>query len=130
MTMSYPGAHDRIFLDFIAADELRLPFDPATGQALGLHRRRAAAEWRPAAGTGTVLSFTVTRRQYAAAFPVPLVHGLIALDEGPTLIARILGAAPAEVSAGMPVRAGFDSHGLWFGPCQARVAEEPSHAAA
>ena len=125
MTASYPGAHDRTFLDFIAARELRLPFDPATGRALGLHRRCAAAEWRPAAGTGTVLAFTVTRRQYDPGFPVPLVHGLIALDEGPTLIARILEVTPAEVSAGMAVRAGFDSHGLWFGPCQ-----EPPHAAA
>ena len=116
----FPGAYDKKFYEFIDAGQLCLPFDARTGEALSLRRRfyppGVTVEWRPAKGGGEVLSFTVTRRQYLPAFPVPLVHVQVALDEGPMLVARLLGVAPEAVAVGMRVAVRFDDVGLWFAP--------------
>ncbi len=114
--------HGDEFLAFVDAGELRIPVHEKTGQALSLHQRArggaddAAVQWRPASGCGTVLSFTVTRRPYTPEFPVPLLHGLIELAEGPQLICRLDGITPETVAVGQAVQAHFDRQGLVFRP--------------
>ena len=59
-------------------------------------------EWIPASGLGTVYSTTVVRCKPPA---VDYNVALIDLDEGPRLMSRIDGVAPADVRIGMRVRA-------------------------
>jgi uncharacterized OB-fold protein len=59
-------------------------------------------EWAPASGLGTVYSTTVVRCKPPA---VDYNVALIDLDEGPRLMSRIDGVAPADVRIGMRVRA-------------------------
>lgn len=114
--------YDDEFLAFVDAGELRIPVHEKTGQALGLQQRAwcaagdAAVQWRLASGRGTVLSFTVTRRAYTPEFPLPLLHGLIELAEGPQLICRLDGMTPETVAVGQAVQAHFDRQGLVFRP--------------
>ncbi len=59
-------------------------------------------EWVEACGRGTVHSTTVVRQKPPAAdYNVALVE----LAEGPRMMSRVVGIAPAEVRIGMPVRA-------------------------
>lgn len=121
MNQVFLDRYDEQFLGFIAARELRIPMDTQTGKPLGLHARAwcAAGEsvrWMPASGRGVVLSFTVTRRPYAPGFLVPLIHGLIELAEGPTLVCRIGAMAPEDVAVGLQVETDFDTQGLLFRP--------------
>lgn len=122
MDSTFFHRYDDEFLAFIAAGQLRIPVHAETGQALGLHQRAwrvtggNGVQWRPASGRGIVLSFTVTRRPYTPAFPVPLVHGLIELAEGPRLICRLDGVTPEAVAVGQAFQAHFDPQGLVFRP--------------
>lgn len=122
MDSTFFHRYDEEFLAFIAAGELRIPVHTETGRALGLHQRAwcvagdHGVQWRPASGRGAVLSFTVTRRPYTPEFPVPLVHGLIELAEGPRLICRLDGVTPEAVAVGQAVQAHFDRQGLVFRP--------------
>lgn len=70
-------------------------------------------EWVPARGTGRVHSFTVIRRASAPAFAgrVPYVVALIDLDEGPRMMANILGDDALEVAIDDPVRVTFEDRG-------------------
>src|SRR3974390_2712673 len=65
--------------------------------------------WREASGAGTVYTCTVVRHptHFAFADKIPYVIALVELAEGPRLITGITGIAPADVRAGMPVRAVF-----------------------
>ena len=59
-------------------------------------------EWFEASGRGIVYSTTTVRQKPPAAdYNVALVD----LAEGPRMMSRIVGIAPAEVRIGMPVRA-------------------------
>lgn len=117
--------YDDEFMAFIARRELPVAVNRRTGAALGFHQRAWCAAgdpdvaWQVASGRGVLLSFTVTRRQYAPDFPVPLVHGLVELEEGPRLICRLAGLAPEDARTGLPVRADYDSQGLLFRPAPA-----------
>lgn len=53
--------------------------------------------WVAVAGTGTIWSFAVYHRALHPAFrdDVPYIVAVIALDEGPLMTARYVGAAPA-----------------------------------
>ena len=70
-------------------------------------------EWVPASGAGRVHSFTVIRRASAPAFAnrVPYVVALIELDEGPRMMANILGEDALEVAIDDPVRLTFEDRG-------------------
>ena len=65
--------------------------------------------WREVSGTGTVYTYTVVRHptHFAFADKIPYAIALVELTEGPWLITGITGCEPAEVRAGMPVRAVF-----------------------
>ena len=69
--------------------------------------------WVPAKGSGRVHSFTIIRRASAPAFAdkVPYVVALIELDEGPRMMANILGADALDVAIDDPVQVTFEDRG-------------------
>jgi len=70
-------------------------------------------EWVDAKGGGSVHSFTVVRRASDPAFAalVPYVVALIDLDEGPRMMANILGANALDVKIGDRVSVSFEDRG-------------------
>lgn len=70
-------------------------------------------EWIDAAGTGRVHSFSVIRRASDPAFAsrVPYVIALIELDEGPRMMANILGQDALSVGVGDVVKVTFEDRG-------------------
>jgi uncharacterized protein len=63
--------------------------------------------WTDAKPSGTVYSFTVSRI-VAMNYPgwekeLPVVMGLLDLDDGPRMYAQVIGCAPEDVSIGMRV---------------------------
>lgn len=74
------------------------------------HCGRAEIAWRPASGWGQVHSFTIVHRAPSPAFSadVPYVIAIVATDEGPHLMSRLVGVAPGAVSIGLPVQARVD----------------------
>lgn len=72
-----------------------------------------ALEWVQAKGTGSVHSFTVIRRASSPAFKerVPYVVALIDLDEGPRMMANILGDDALDVAIGERVTLTFEDRG-------------------
>jgi len=74
------------------------------------HCLSADTEWRPAAGTGTVYSFS-TMGQGEATYTLAFVT----LDEGVTLMTNLVDCDPAKVSIGQKVRVVFkptDGHAV------------------
>ena len=69
-----------------------------------------ALQWREASGRGQVKSWTIIRRAVSLAFEAdaPYVVALVALAEGPTLMANIVGCNPESVAIGQPVRVTFE----------------------
>jgi len=70
-------------------------------------------EWIEAGGRGTVHSFTVIRRAPMESFAprVPYVVALIDLDEGPRMMANVLGDDALETRIGDAVRVCFEDRG-------------------
>jgi hypothetical protein len=68
-------------------------------------------EWIRAAGCGVVSSFTIVRHPPSPAFAadVPYAVALIALDEGPTMMAGLRGCDPEAVCVGMRVEVEFEA---------------------
>lgn len=66
--------------------------------------------WQPVAGRGEVYSFTVVNRAPSKGFEelVPYVVAVIALDEGPHLMTRLVQIVPADVRIGMRVQVVFE----------------------
>ena len=120
--------YDEEFLAGIAQKQLLIAVNQKTGAALGYHERGWCAQqdpnvrWQRASGKAELLSYTVTRRAYSPDFPVPLVHGLVELEEGPRLICRIDTDAPESVQVGMTLKADFDDKGLIFRTARSRAA--------
>ena len=70
------------------------------------------SDWQPASGRGRVYSWIVVhhpvpRDLYAG--EVPYVVALIDLEEGPRIASNIVGCAPDEVVAEMPVEVEFEA---------------------
>lgn len=72
-----------------------------------------ALEWKEASGRGQVKSWTIIRRAVSQAFEadVPYVVALVALAEGPTMMANIVGCDPETVAVGQPLRVAFERRG-------------------
>ena len=70
-------------------------------------------EWVDAKGTGSVHSFTIMRRASDQAFAprVPYVVALIDLEEGPRMMANVLGDDALDVKIGDPVEVTFEDRG-------------------
>jgi uncharacterized OB-fold protein len=67
-------------------------------------------EWFDASGKGKVYSFTVAYRPTMPAFAgdVPMVIGIVELEEGPHLTSNVIGIPPEEVRCELPVEAVFE----------------------
>lgn len=65
--------------------------------------------WVPTEGRGTLYSFTVSRRAPYPQFAdrVPYVVGLVDLDEGPRMLANVVGTEPEELAIGDPMTVAF-----------------------
>ncbi|WP_203336977.1 Zn-ribbon domain-containing OB-fold protein [Nocardioides limicola] len=61
-------------------------------------------EWVQAEGTGLLASYTVVHRAPHPAYRVPYTIGVVELDEGPWLYARVNAESP---TVGLPVRVAF-----------------------
>jgi uncharacterized OB-fold protein len=61
--------------------------------------------WRAVSGRGTVWSWIVIHRRYLQGFDdeIPYPVGLVQLDEGPLILARILGAPEQPITCDAPV---------------------------
>jgi len=69
----------------------------------------SALEWVDASGRGRVHSATVVHHPPSPAFPVPYVLAIVELEEGPRMMANVLGGAP--VGIGAAVRLTFERRG-------------------
>ena len=61
-----------------------------------------------ASGRGTVYSFVIPHHPPLPWFPEPYVVALVDLEEGTRLVTNIVGAAPGDVTIGMPVEVRFE----------------------
>jgi uncharacterized OB-fold protein len=70
-------------------------------------------EWVESKGRGSVHSFTVIRRAPVATFAerTPYVVALIDLDEGPRMIANVVGEGALSVAIGDQVDVTFEDRG-------------------
>jgi len=77
------------------------------------HCGDTAIAWTAASGRGTVYSHSVVHRAPSPAFAedVPYVIAVIATDEGPHLLSRVVEIDPAAVRIGMRVRVRFGRAG-------------------
>lgn len=71
------------------------------------------AEWIEASGRGRVASFTIIHRPPAPAFAerVPYVVALVDLEEGPRMMANIVGDRPLHVAIDEAVDVTFEARG-------------------
>lgn len=67
-------------------------------------------DWRPVAGRGTLVTFTVMRRAYHPGFEdeLPYTVAVVELTEGPRLITNLVGCQPQEARVGLPVTVLFE----------------------
>ena len=93
------------------------------------HSRRIGPE--PVAGTGTVATFTINRKEWIPGFTPPYVFAFVELDEDPTVRigTNIAGCEIDEVEIGMRVEVLFEQSGEWhvplFRPVEVEEAEWP-----
>jgi uncharacterized OB-fold protein len=80
-------------------------------RAICPHCHSATLTWQQLAGTGTVYSFTVSRRAPSPEFEhlVPYVVALIDLDEGCRMMSNVVGPGAAGVRCGDAVRVRFET---------------------
>jgi len=78
-----------------------------------VHCLSADFDWTESAGVGRIYSFVVFHRVYHPAFEqeVPYTVAIVELDEGPRLIANIVGTKPDAVRCDMRVRVVFEERG-------------------
>jgi uncharacterized OB-fold protein len=71
--------------------------------------RSADLSWAPAAGLGTVVSWSVVHgRAVDGEAPPPTMVAIVELDEGPWLHAQLVDVGPGPVSGGQRVTARFE----------------------
>ena len=72
----------------------------------------ASVTWMETSGRGRIKSFTIIRRAVSEAYEpdVPYVIGLIELDEGPTMMSKVLASDVSTVSIGEPVTVSFERY--------------------
>jgi uncharacterized OB-fold protein len=82
------------------------------------HCLSANFTWRETSGRGRIYSFVVYHRVYHPAFErdVPYAVAIVELDEGPRLLANIVGTPPEDVRCDMRVNVVFEERGDWTIP--------------
>jgi uncharacterized OB-fold protein len=114
-----PAAESAPFWEGAKAHKLLLPRCHACGKfwfppsQRCTHCLSANFGWEETAGRGRIYSFVVYHRVYHPAFEqdVPYTVAVIELDEGPRLIANIVGTAPDAIRCDMRVRVAFEDRG-------------------
>ncbi|NMM39205.1 MAG: nucleic acid-binding protein [Glaciimonas sp.] len=84
---------------------VRYPPAPVCPVCLSEH-----ANWKPVAGTGTIVSWVVFHRQYFSDFPAPYNSIAVRLDEGPIIITQLFGTPPEGSWIGRRIVLGYDEH--------------------
>lgn len=110
----HPSAETQPFFDAASEGRLSLPVCDDCGWTIWyprLHCPKCRGEdvtWTDSPGTGTVYSFTVTRRgQGRWRDASPFVIAYVELDEGPRVLTNIVDVDPETVHIGMEVTATF-----------------------
>lgn len=67
-----------------------------------------AWQWQRSSGRGRVSSWVVFRRQYFEDYPVPYTVVQVEMEDGPRLMANLLGTDPEAIREGMPVRVMYE----------------------
>jgi uncharacterized OB-fold protein len=114
-----PSPESAPFWEGAKAHRLMLPRCHACGRFWFPPSRRcvhclcADFAWAESAGIGHIYSFVVFHRVYHPAFErdVPYSVAIIELDEGPRLLANIVGTPPDDVRCDMRVRVTFEERG-------------------
>lgn len=105
-TPFWDGCRDHKLLIQRSPTTGKFQFPPTTFTPGGLER----PEWVEVSGRGTVFSWIVVRHPVPAdvyADEVPYTVALVTLEEGIRMPSRIVGCAPEDVTAGMPVKVVF-----------------------
>jgi uncharacterized OB-fold protein len=102
---------------FKAAREGRLVYRVCLDCGTGIHMPSTFCgacgghntEWRTAAGTGTLFSWTTVMHQVHPAYPTPYTIIVVALDDAASV--RMIGCLPGQptLRAGQPMAVEFDS---------------------
>jgi hypothetical protein len=98
--------------------ELRMQRDPATGELFfppGPRRDPATGSWKlqyeVVSGRGRLYSYAVPHYPQVPGFSYPVLVGLVELEEGPRLVANVVGVTRDELEIGMPLEVSWlDSH--------------------
>jgi uncharacterized OB-fold protein len=114
-----PSDFSRPFWDATKQHILLLQYDSAAKRyqffprPTSIYTGRRNLEWRAAAGTGTVYTFTIVHRAPLPAFAsrTPYVVASITLDEGVRIMAQLVDCRPEDVRIGMRVRLGWEPRG-------------------
>ncbi|MBV1868478.1 MAG: OB-fold domain-containing protein [Marinosulfonomonas sp.] len=97
--------------------ELRYPCCPQTGTALGYTARQCPKhpgedlDWAPASGGATLESFVIYHQRYSPDFEPPYNVAMVALDEGPLMVATVLVDDLAKLVIGMKLISHFEPAG-------------------
>jgi uncharacterized OB-fold protein len=69
-------------------------------------------EWFEASGRGAVRTFGVMHQRYHPGFAadIPYVVAIIELEEGPRMVANVLGTSPEDIRVGLPVVVEWEHH--------------------
>ena len=83
-------------------------------------------DWMPACGRGEVITYTVVYEPPSEAFAseVPYILAIARLEEGPQMMANVLGIEPSRMRVGLPVRIVFEERADGFRVPQFAPAEE------
>src|ERR1700742_4801234 len=76
-------------------------------QAFCPHCLGRSLTWVQAAGTGSIVTYTVVWRPQTPAFETPYVIAVVMLDEGVDLLTNLVDVVPAQVAIGDRVRVAF-----------------------
>ncbi|RJQ09110.1 MAG: acyl dehydratase [Dehalococcoidia bacterium] len=111
-----PTPTSQPFWDGLRRRQLLLQYSPSTRRWVYYPRGLAPGtladdlEWREAAGTGTVYTFTVARRPTAPAWEgaSPQLIAVVELDEGPKVTTELVDIDPDAIRIGLRVQAVFE----------------------
>lgn len=114
-----PSDFSRPFWEATKQKILLLQYDPQAqryqffARPISIFTGRRNLEWRPAAGTGSVYTYTVVHRAPLPAFArrTPYVVASITLDEGVRIMAHLINCRPDDVRIGMKVRLAWEPRG-------------------
>ena len=114
-----PAVESAPYWEAAKAHKLLLPRCDACGQfwfppsQRCTHCLSAHFTWHEASSHGRIYSFVVYHRVYHPAFEqdVPYAVAIVELDEGPRLLANIVGTPPDAIRCDMRVRVVFEERG-------------------